>query len=175
MKILIDNIRNPRYKVISSKLLSGNYRFRKNGIAYIYCGRPSPLGNPFTISRNNPRELVIEKFRKQLWNQIQNYDEPTELVEAMSAIAEMVSREQFPDGSELKGIVLLCYCYPEPCHTTVIARCIKWMVEDSTFYSSPRPEDDYEEDDYQKDDYEEDAGYQGPGEYFDDNASFDFD
>ena len=173
MKIVIDNIRKPKYSSFSSKFLSGKYRFRKDGIAYIYCGRPSPLGNPFAISRNNPREVVIEKFRKQLWKDIKQFDEkPTKLAIPVLEIAEMAATEQFPDGSELKGIVLLCYCNPKPCHAAVIARCIKWLVEKSTFYSLPESEPEEEEnDDY--DDYQ--PGYEGPGEYFDDNASFDSD
>lgn len=127
MIIKIDNIHNPAYAELKSNLLQGKWRFRKRGVAYIYCGRPGPLGNPFVISRGKSREVVIEEFRKKLGNDMQNND--NDLTRAIKSITEMVISERFPDGEILKEIMLLCYCYPKPCHADVILR---FLIQDVT-------------------------------------------
>ena len=105
MKIRIDNIKN--YKDID--ILSGKYRLRQDGIAYIYCGRPSLLGNPFRVTTDIPREVAIAKFRRHLWNEIQAYkyqNKDSELVEEILALAQLCVAEQFLDGSPMKEMIL---------------------------------------------------------------------
>jgi hypothetical protein len=59
-----------------------------------YCGRPSPLGNPFVIGRDGTREEVIAKHAA--WVETQPQLIPLILV--------------------LRGYDLVCFCAPEPCH-----------------------------------------------------------
>ncbi len=169
MKIRINNIKN--YKDID--ILSGKYRLRRDGIAYIYCGRPSSLGNPFRLTTDIPREVAIAKFRRHLWNEIKAYkyqNKDSELVEEILSLAQLCVAEQFLDGSPMKEMVLLCYCYPKQCHATVIANCIKWMIEESSFIDGAMEEIEEEtEDEYEEENYD-DYGYYA-GDYPDDNGT----
>jgi hypothetical protein len=60
----------------------------------IYCGRPSPLGNPFVIGRDGNRKAVCDKYEAWL---------PTQ-----PKLVAMIS--------SLKGRDLVCFCAPERCH-----------------------------------------------------------
>jgi len=66
----------------------------------IYCGRPSPFGNPFLIGLDGTREEVIAKY--EAWIQTQ---------------PDLLGR--LP---ELKGKILGCWCAPKACHCDVLAR-----------------------------------------------------
>jgi hypothetical protein len=59
-----------------------------------YCGRPSPLGNPFVIGRDGTREEVIAKHAA--W------------VETQPQLIPLIKA--------LRGYDLVCFCAPEPCH-----------------------------------------------------------
>ncbi|NES91364.1 DUF4326 domain-containing protein [Okeania sp. SIO2B9] len=169
MKIRVDNIKN--YKEINA--LSGKYRLRQDGIAYIYCGRPSSLGNPFPVTTDTPTEVAIAEFRKHLWNEIKAYQNGTKsstLVDEILSLAQLCVAEQFLDGSPMKEMVLLCYCYPKQCHATVIANCIKWMIEESSFiYAAVEEVEEQTEDEYEEENYG-DYGYYA-GDYPDDNGT----
>lgn len=65
----------------------------------VYVGRPSKWGNPFSIGRDGSREEVIQKYR--VW------------VVQQPGLMESVR--------DLKGLVLGCWCLPDPCHARVIA------------------------------------------------------
>jgi hypothetical protein len=72
----------------------------------IYCGRPSPWGNPFTHLEGQTlakfkvatREEAIEKYREWITNQ----------PELMASL------------HELKGKKLGCFCKPASCHCDVL-------------------------------------------------------
>lgn len=64
----------------------------------IYIGRGSKWGNPFPIDHNNPRELVIEKYRRWIAGQA-------------GLLAEV---------HLLRGKRLGCFCAPLPCHGDVL-------------------------------------------------------
>jgi hypothetical protein len=66
----------------------------------VYCGRPSPFGNPFEIGPDGTREEVIEKYRKWIYTQ-------PDLIKKIK--------------EELKGKILACWCAPKDCHCEVIA------------------------------------------------------
>jgi hypothetical protein len=63
----------------------------------IYCGRPSPLGNPFVIGKDGTRDEVIEKHKAWL---------PTQ----PKLMAMMPG---------LKGLDLICHCAPARCHCDI--------------------------------------------------------
>lgn len=62
----------------------------------IYIGRPSKWGNPFTV-REYGRGKAITLYRKWIFK-------PEQEQLRKAAV------------TELKGKVLGCYCYPNPCH-----------------------------------------------------------
>ena len=66
-----------------------------------YIGRPSTLGNPFTIGKDGTREEVIAKFERWAWHS--------------SEVMETI--ERLPEDA-----VLGCWCKPQPCHGDVIVK-----------------------------------------------------
>jgi hypothetical protein len=67
----------------------------------VYIGRPSDWGNPFVIGRDGSRYQTISKYRKWLLEQ-----------------PELVARVK----QELKGKDLVCFCYPQHCHGSVLLK-----------------------------------------------------
>lgn len=66
----------------------------------VYCGRPSPFGNPFMIGRDGSRTDVIAKYEAWLTRQ-------------PALLARLPS---------LKGHDLVCWCAPLPCHCDILLR-----------------------------------------------------
>lgn len=64
---------------------------------YVYIGRPSPWGNPFSVLRHG-RHVAIAKFTAAI----------------SPRMAEVARRE-------LRGRTLVCYCKPLSCHGDVLA------------------------------------------------------
>jgi Domain of unknown function (DUF4326) len=60
----------------------------------IYIGRPGPLGNPFVIGIDGNRKECLEKHMNIV------LESPTLLAQVR----------------QLKGLDLVCWCAPEPCH-----------------------------------------------------------
>lgn len=69
----------------------------------VYVARPSKFGNPFIIGRDGDRGQCIEKFRVYFDNN-----------PALQALAR----------KRLTGMLLGCYCYPEPCHAEILAEFV---------------------------------------------------
>ena len=68
----------------------------------VYIGRGSKWGNPFPIQGRDTRRIVIEKYRRYLWEGIK---------------AGKFSRSDF---EALEGKRLGCFCKPHACHGDVI-------------------------------------------------------
>lgn len=71
---------------------------REPGVEYVYIGRPSQWGNPFTIQTHG-RVGAIDKFRYWILQQ-------PDLIGLMPS---------------LKDRTLICWCKPEACHGDVLA------------------------------------------------------
>lgn len=80
-----------------------------------YIGRPSVLGNPFTVAEYG-RGNCIELYRKYLWEEIQK---PTSKVAKEIFDLAEITRE--------KDLILVCWCSPNLCHGDVIKNCIEWI------------------------------------------------
>lgn len=78
-----------------------NIRYTK--LYDVYCGRPSPFGNPFRIGPDGTREQVMAKFKDYFDRRIRR---------------DMIFRAAV---AMLKGKILGCYCKPLPCHCDIIA------------------------------------------------------
>lgn len=69
----------------------------------VYCGRPSPFGNPFELGKDGTRDEVIEKYRQWIQNK-------PELLDKLNALV---------------GKRLGCYCHPKRCHCCVLLDLIQ--------------------------------------------------
>lgn len=69
----------------------------------------SPFANPFPITDSQPREVVLKKYKRWLWNQME---------------AGKIKDE---DLLALKGKDLVCFCAPQPCHGHIIEAAIDWV------------------------------------------------
>lgn len=87
----------------------------KHGAIGEYCGRPSPLGNPFAITRHQDRNKVCDLYKEWLYKKIEAKDEKV-LVE-LSRLAYILKH----DGE----ITLLCYCAPLRCHCDTIKEVLE--------------------------------------------------
>jgi hypothetical protein len=65
--------------------------------------RPTKWGNPFVIGRDGDRDKVLKQFKAYLKQEAMLRKEVT----------------------NLKGKVLGCWCYPEPCHGDQLIRLIE--------------------------------------------------
>jgi Domain of unknown function (DUF4326) len=62
----------------------------------VYCGRPSPWGNPFVIGWHGTRDQVCDRFEREVLPGL--------------------------DVSSLTGKDLVCFCAPARCHCDAILR-----------------------------------------------------
>lgn len=76
----------------------------------VYVGRPSSLGNPFSIGPDGDRQEVIAKYVE--WLDIQMADPASPAARKFTSLVRLVKR----NGS----LVLLCWCHPEACHADVL-------------------------------------------------------
>lgn len=76
----------------------------------IYIGRGSVWGNPFHITADITREMVIDKYRQYLWNKIR---------QGGITIDQLIN---------LDGKVLGCFCKPQACHGDVIVKAVQWAL-----------------------------------------------
>lgn len=86
-----------------SKTRVVNIRSDKCRENFIYIGRGSKWGNPFSIGKDGTREEVIEKYRE--WVKTQ-----PELLNSLH---------------ELKNMRLGCFCYPQHCHGDVLIELLE--------------------------------------------------
>lgn len=81
---------------------------------YIARGQPhlglphSKFANPFKITDTDTREIVVEKYKKWLWEQIRS------------------GKITLEDLLELENKDVLCFCAPAPCHGDVVVAAVKW-------------------------------------------------
>lgn len=80
----------------------------------IYCGRGSPLGNPFVMSRESQRDEVCEKYHEYFLAKVK------EQGPLRSMVINLFRRAQ--GGEDLK---LECYCAPKRCHCDTVKKFIE--------------------------------------------------
>lgn len=87
------------------------HHFKGNPIPepWMYIGRGSPLGNPYTVREHGER--AMEMYRRWLWKRIRA-GEPN-VMKALRSITP--------------GHHLVCSCAPRPCHGDVVLAAWKWM------------------------------------------------
>jgi len=75
---------------------------------WFYIGRPTLWGNPFELTSESERDLVLLKFAEYWYAPKQKW------------IRERAMRELPADST------LLCYCAPKRCHGDIIAGYLAW-------------------------------------------------
>src|SRR5262245_27481975 len=83
----------------------------------IYIGRPSLLGNPYSV-RECGRQEAIRLYRRWLWDRIL---EQGEVYTELKRLAEMAKQGE---------ATLICWCAPEPCHGDMVRRSVEWLNSD---------------------------------------------
>jgi hypothetical protein len=79
----------------------------------IYIGRGSPLGNPYPITEEQPRDYVIDKYEKYLIDRIINKDYI--IINAINNLN--------------KDSTLICFCSPKRCHGEIIEKIYNELKE----------------------------------------------
>ena len=82
---------------------------RYNG-AGVYVGRPSSLGNPFSIGIDGGRDEVIAKYQVWLEERLDH-----------DCAATRMFIELFDQLCADNTLTLICWCAPKNCHAKVIA------------------------------------------------------
>jgi hypothetical protein len=88
----------------------------------IYVGRPTALGNPFTVKEHGHGK-AINLYSEWLWKQTMS-DTP-----ARQALITLVDR-YIKEGA----LTLSCWCEPAPCHAGIIKASINWLIEARNMY-----------------------------------------
>ena len=82
----------------------------------VYIGRPSVLGNPFSVEQYG-RERCIELYRGWLKAEYAKRGAVYAEIQRLVALA-------------MQGdLVLVCWCAPEPCHGDIVKRVVEHLVE----------------------------------------------
>jgi hypothetical protein len=89
------------------------------GFRGVYVGRPTPLGNPFRLEREDQREEVVRRYAT--WLEAEFSKGNQEVVQALEELyRRLKSRE---------ALTLLCFCAPRRCHAEIIAEHLKKRAE----------------------------------------------
>ncbi len=93
------------------------------GFQGFYVGRPTPLGNPFRLLREEDRDRVVNQYATWLEHQVRQRNP-----EVSRALEELYRT------LKLRGnITLLCFCAPKRCHGEIIAEHLRRKAEAEGF------------------------------------------
>lgn len=104
-------------------IVSNKHYFKKEtGDNVIYIGRPTPLGNPFSHRAGTLAKFVtksvdeaIAKYEQWLVDKIESEDK--DVLRELHKIVDASKND--------KRTVLLCWCYPKPCHANIVKKIIE--------------------------------------------------
>jgi hypothetical protein len=89
------------------------------GLGGVYVGRPTPLGNPFRLLREEDRDEVVARYATWLERELRRGNR--EVVQALEELYRLLKRRG--------DITLLCFCAPRRCHGEIVAERLKLMAE----------------------------------------------
>src|SRR5262245_31318768 len=87
---------------------------KKYGARGIYVGRPSALGNPFPLHREEERAAVIRDYENWLAEQLLDPKSPAS--RELHRLAALARKQD---------LCLVCFCAPKPCHADITKRTIE--------------------------------------------------
>ena len=93
------------------------------GFGGAYVGRPTPLGNPFRLEREDQREEVVARYATWLEEELRQGNRG--VARALEELYRRLKRQ----GT----LTLLCFCAPKRCHAEVIAEHLRRMAEAEGF------------------------------------------
>lgn len=96
---------------MSEPTVINRHHFRGQALPqpWIYIGRGTPLGNPYTKAEHG--DAALELYRQWLWGKIRAGDR--------SILAEL---DRITPQHHL-----VCSCKPRPCHGDVVVRAWSWL------------------------------------------------
>lgn len=97
-----------------------NKRFTKADEHTFFCGRPSPLGNPYPMESEEDRDRVISEYKIWIENQLERGNQ-----RIMNSLLEIVNHHK-----KHGHVNLQCYCYPSNCHCGVIRDILEKLIID---------------------------------------------
>lgn len=106
-KVRVININNVKHL---ESVVNGGYQV-------INVCRPTPLGNPYPVTKEAEREEAIKLYEKWLWKAIQK--ESPQLAELKRIIKAW---------RESGRVALGCHCAPRACHAEVVAKACRWLI-----------------------------------------------
>ena len=77
-----------------------------------FCGRPSPLGNPYYMHGEYERDEVCDRYEELFYHNIEIPDSP--MRKEVDTIVALVIKDTEP-------VYLTCLCAPKRCHCDTIA------------------------------------------------------
>ena len=89
------------------------------GLGGVYVGRPTPLGNPFRLEREDQREEVVARYATWLEQELHRGNR--EVARTLEELYRKLKRQGV--------LTLLCFCAPRRCHAEVIAEKLRLMAE----------------------------------------------
>jgi hypothetical protein len=98
------------------------------GLEGVYVGRPTPLGNPFRLEREDQREEVVRRYA--FWLEEKLHQGNREVARALEELYQKLKRQG--------ALTLLCFCAPRRCHAEVIAEHLKRRAEAEGFEAEVR-------------------------------------
>jgi len=96
--------------------------FRGKGV---YVGRPNILSNPFKITKDQTRELAIQRYGQMIIHAVHVKKNPIFLHELRKLEAHLIDHQK---------INLICYCSPEPCHADIIKQMLLNKFHESYWF-----------------------------------------
>jgi len=84
---------------------------------HYYVGRPSPLGNPFTIQEHGRTE-ALRRYKE--WLNLQYVTNNQRVIARLHSLAK--------DLKNMGSITLSCWCAPQDCHATLIGKALITLI-----------------------------------------------
>lgn len=79
-----------------------------------YIGRPSPLGNPFKVTKYTSREEAIDQYENWILKKLIQNDQ--EITNDLNILYSYLVKHQH--------ITLICWCSPKSCHGEIIKKLL---------------------------------------------------
>src|SRR5258708_33079046 len=118
--------RNPAPELANLQVVNRHTYSGPRDNSYVYIGRGTPLGNNWSHVPNTAaqyqaasREEAVERFRQQLWKEVQSGKGP-----AFQALEQLKVR-----AAKGENIALGSSCSPQRCHGDVVNSTIDHLVQ----------------------------------------------
>lgn len=84
-----------------------------------YVGRPTPLGNPWTLPKGEEPGATLTKYKA--WLNLQWKTQNPKVIYALKLLATIYRNEG--------ELTLMCWCAPNPCHADIVAEAVQAIID----------------------------------------------